>query len=106
MEITDPEFENVVARLDLLYEKEMGRAPREIHIDNLGLGRWLTDYITFREKGGEHDWAVRAVEGRIREIAGLPTPGVTPNPNSGAGIKGQLRVDHLGFRDENRSEER
>jgi hypothetical protein len=97
--ITDPEFEDFAANLERIYEDVLERAPRTTYIDPLGMARWNTDYFTLRVvEGKSHADAVREVEERIREIAGKPNEGPTPNPNEPpVGGAGQLEVRGLAF---------
>lgn len=57
----------------------------------------MTDYVTGRQKGGDHEWAVQAVMASIDAIVPPqtpPAPEVPPAP-------GQLRVSGLAFYDSN-----
>lgn len=101
MTISDAEFDNLMGRLDDCYGVHLGHASRPIRVDNLGLGRWITDYVSLRADGRDHEAAFLEVERRIHLIA-FPPPAPAPIPpgQSVRPLTGYLRLLGKSFADD------
>lgn len=107
MSITDPEFTNASARIELKYaEWEQlpppagPRVPRTVFTDQLS-GRWMVDYYTLRASGRDHEAAIREVERRMHAVVGLSDPWPPPPlPTPGSALQGLLRLSSGAYVDD------
>ncbi len=59
--IPDDEFREVAATLEADYRDIHGGAERTTHVDQLGYGRWESDYLTARSRGESHAQALASM---------------------------------------------
>lgn len=82
--ITDQQFAEAAAQLETDYKDTLGGQLRETHVDQLGYGRWLTDFITARQRGESQSQAIAT----MRKGYGIvPTP-APPAPVLGVRANG------------------
>ena len=77
--ISDAEFENAAGRIEV-HRHYAPREPRVTRVDRLGYGRWMTDYLTARARGSDHEHAIRAVEKSLDDATDGDEPGPPGDP--------------------------
>lgn len=85
-----------------IYAGLLKRPAHPLHLDLLGVGRWIHDYIRHRDAGRSEDEARALIEQEIRRIVGLPAPDPAPAPTphpQPTGDPRALRGDFLTMQD-------
>lgn len=80
--ITDDEFANATGVLEDFYANHLpseSTSERLTRVDLLGYGRWMTDYLTARARGRDHERSVGEMVAAIKRAAGI-TPPPSPSP--------------------------